>query len=86
MDSGNFMFFLCVTEFVAQRRDIENVFDDFDININAVKVAVFEVVPTPDRFTYAFACLSLLDSIMTNITRNQLVSFRSILRSRLTAV
>lgn len=69
------MLFLRVAKLIVERSDIENVINDLYVNFNPVKVAVFKVVPIPDRFTNTFTSLSLLNPIVPNISWNNSLSF-----------
>jgi hypothetical protein len=42
-----------------------------DIDVNPLKVASGQAVPTPDRFSDALSGAPLLDSVMANIPRDR---------------
>ena len=61
--------FLALRQFVIERRDIEDVFNDFNINVNPLEVAIWQVVPIPNCFSDALSGVTLLNSVVPHLTR-----------------
>ena len=74
-NSTNRDLLFALRQFVIERGDVEDVFKDLNVNVNALEVSTWQIVPVPDRFADALFGVALLNSVVAYLARLRLLPF-----------